>query len=141
MRCNAVFDTNVLVAALLSPCEDSATVQLVKSMFFGEIVPVYSREIMDEYKNVLYREKFKFDPLKISYILSWIENVGIMTVSFNSGIVLPDPKDLPFYEAICGNRENQIYLVTGNLKHFPKDQYIISAREMLDILRRKFTDH
>ena len=62
-------------------------------------------------------------------------------LSFNSGIVLPDPKDLPFYEAICGNRENQIYLVTGNLKHFPKDQYIISAREMLDILRRKFTDH
>lgn len=49
--------------------------------------------------------------------------------------------DMTQEQAICGNRENQIYLVTGNLKHFPKDQYIISAREMLDILRRKFTDH
>lgn len=29
---------------------------------------------------------------------------------------------------------NQGYLVTGNIKHFPKKSYIVTANQLLDIL-------
>ena len=31
-------------------------------------------------------------------------------------------------------RDDDAYLVTGNLKHFPDEKFIVTAREMLDIL-------
>jgi len=59
MICYAVIDTNVLVSALLSSHSDAATVQIIGRMINGEIIPVYSYEIMREYKEVLGRRKFK----------------------------------------------------------------------------------
>ncbi len=56
----AVIDTNVLVSALLSSNDMAATVQVVGRMIAGQIVPIYSREIMNEYEEVLSRKKFKF---------------------------------------------------------------------------------
>lgn len=52
-----VIDTNVFVSALLSSRDDSATVQIISKMIQGEIVPVYSDEIMSEYREVLARKK------------------------------------------------------------------------------------
>lgn len=62
MICYAVIDTNVLVSALLSSHEHAATVQVVSRMFAGEIIPVYSAEIMQEYREVLRRKRFQFLP-------------------------------------------------------------------------------
>ena len=31
-------------------------------------------------------------------------------------------------------KETDAYLVTGNLKHFPKEPFIVTPREMLDII-------
>lgn len=52
-------------------------------------------------------------------------------------ICLPDTKDLPFYEVVMEKREENAYLVTGNLKHFPSEPFIVTARQMLDILDGK----
>ena len=60
MKCYAVVDTNVLVSALLSSHVDAATVQVVSKLFSGEIMPLYSNEIMEEYINVLHRKKIPF---------------------------------------------------------------------------------
>ncbi len=60
MKCYAVIDTNVLVSALLAKREDSATVEIVRRLFDGTVVPVFSRETMREYHEVLRRPKFKF---------------------------------------------------------------------------------
>ena len=43
-------------------------------------------------------------------------------------------KDLPFYEAVLEKRDVNAYLVTGNIKHFPKEPFIVTPRELLDIL-------
>jgi predicted nucleic acid-binding protein len=56
MSVYAVIDTNVFVSAMLSKHNDAATVQLVGRMLLGEIIPVYSREIMQEYREVLGRK-------------------------------------------------------------------------------------
>lgn len=61
MICYAVIDTNVLVSALISNHADAATVLLVGRLLSGEIVPVYSDEIMHEYREVLGRKKFRFE--------------------------------------------------------------------------------
>lgn len=138
MICYAVIDTNVLVSALLSNHADSATVQFVGRMLCGEVVPVYSAEIMQEYREVLGRKKFKFEPDMINYILSAIEKYGVLVEPSASGTILPDMKDLPFYEVVIEKNEDGAYLVTGNLKHFPAKPFIVTARRMLDILDEKF---
>ena len=46
----AVIDTNVLVAALLSPHPDSATVQVVSAISNSGIRPLYNKEILTEYQ-------------------------------------------------------------------------------------------
>lgn len=134
MICYAVIDTNVLVSALLSNHEDAATVQLIGRLIAGEVVPVYSSEIMSEYRNVLSRKKFKFDVDMINYILLAVEKFGILVETTATGLVLPDMKDLPFYEVVMEKRDDNAYLVTGNLKHFPREKFIVTARQMLDIL-------
>lgn len=136
MICYAVVDTNVLVSALLSGNETAATVQIVANLIAGKIIPVYSTEIMQEYREVLSRPKFKFSAEMISYLLSAIDKYGILVEPASMDIVLPDMKDLPFYEVVMEKRSDNACLVTGNLKHFPKEPFIVTARQMLDILNR-----
>lgn len=133
----AVIDTNVLVSALLSKNSDAATVQLVGRMIVGDIIPVYSDKIMREYQEVLRRRKFKFDPSMIEYLLLALKKYGILLEPSETGVVLPDLKDLPFYEVVMEKRDADAYLVTGNLKHFPSEPFIVTARQMLDILDGK----
>lgn len=132
----AVIDTNVLVSALLSK-HNSATIQVIERMIIGEIVPVYSTEIMTEYREVLSRKKFKFPKEMINYLLSAVEKFGIMVEPTASNVILPDMKDLPFYEVVLEKKNDGAYLVTGNLKHFPAKPFIVTARQMLDILDNK----
>lgn len=112
MICYAVIDTNVLVFALITNYTDAATVQLVGRLISGEIVPVYSDEIMREYREVLGRKKFKFDKDMINYILVAVEKYGVMIEPSATGVILPDMKDLPFYEVVMDKREDGAYLVT-----------------------------
>ena len=89
---------------------------------------------MNEYREVLSRKKFKFAPELIKYLLSTVEKFGVLVESTPTGVILPDMKDLPFYEVVMVKRDDDAYLVTGNLKHFPDEKFILTAREMLDIL-------
>ena len=50
-------------------------------------------------------------------------------------IELPDPKDRVFYEVLMESRKyNDTVLITGNIKHFPSEEYILTPREMLNRL-------
>ena len=44
-----------------------------------------------------------------------------------------DPKDIVFYEVAMSRDDS--YLVTGNVKHFPKVERVVTPREMLEILK------
>lgn len=136
MTCYAVIDTNVLVSALLSGKNDTATVQVIQKLITGEIIPVYSNVIVKEYREVLSRKKFRFSIELIEYLLSAIEKYGILVDPSPSGIVLPDLKDLPFYEVVLETRNDDTYLVTGNIRHFPKEPFIVTPRELIDILNK-----
>lgn len=137
MICYVVIDTNILVSALLSSHDDTATVQIVRMLFTGEITPVFSFEILSEYRNVLSRKKFHFSQNLIQTLLDTIEKYGIFIETTPSDQILLDMKDLPFYEVALEWKNRGIYLVTGNLKHFPSKSFIVSARQMLDILNKE----
>ena len=129
----AVIDTNILISALLSKKEDSATVKIIEKLISGVIIPVYSKEILSEYREVLSRKKFSFSQDTIGYLLSAIEKFGILVqTSEKENISLPDVKDIPFYKIIKEN--SNVYLVTGNTKHFPTEPFIVTARQMINLL-------
>ena len=44
--------------------------------------------------------------------------------------------DLPFYEIVLDSYIKNTYLVTGNIKHFPKEPFIVTARQMLEIIEK-----
>lgn len=141
MSCYAVIDTNVLVSAFLSHQDDAATVQVIRRMIEGEIVPLYSEKIMDEYWEVLRREKFSFSEMDVRHFLETIVKYGVLIDPEPIKEILQDIKDLPFYEVVMEKRADDTYLVTGNLKHFPKCTYIVTPRQMLDILDRLKSNH
>lgn len=134
MKYYTVIDTNVFVSALLSHHKDSATSQLIDRLTEGDIIPVYSDRIIQEYWQVLQRKKFGFTQERIRQVIEAVIKYGISVDPTPTGEQLPDMKDLPFYEVVMEKRVDDAYLVTGNLKHFPKRTYIVTARQMLDIL-------
>ena len=128
----AVIDTNVFVSALLSRHPDAATVQVVNAMLKHGICPLYNQEIIVEYQDVLHRDKFRFPEDAIDYIIKAVQDYGISAERINSSEIFPDPKDIVFYEVALS--QDGAYLVTGNIKHFPKTPIVVTPVEMLEIL-------
>ena len=132
-----VVDTNVLVSALLTSKEDSATVQIVKKILDGELIPLFSEATKKEYREVLHRAKLGLSPDAVDYLLSAIFKSGISLEPASTGIAIIDAKDLPFYELTLEKRKDQAYLITGNLRHFPKEPFVVTPREILEILEKE----
>ena len=133
----AVFDTNVLVSALLTSNPESATVQVVDRLFDGDLILLLNEDILKEYEEVLSRKKFGFSNTVVNVLLSAIKANGEMVETDMEGMTLPDMKDLSFYAVVLEKREDDAYLVTGNLKHFPREPFIVTPREFLDIISMK----
>lgn len=134
MKWLAVIDTNVLVSALLSSHEDATTVQVLARLFSGDFIPLFSDQILKEYNDVLRRKKFGFSEGTVAALVGAIEKCGERVVPTPTGEILPDNKDFPFYEVVMEKQDDDAYLVTGNMKHFPKRPFIVSAREFLNLL-------
>ena len=127
MKVYAVIDTNVIVAALLSKHDDSATVQIINMMMEGTIIPLYHQEILTEYYEVLSRTKFHVQQKTIEAFIKSVIYLGVEVFPQPSGEILADMDDLIFYEVTLEKRDDNAYLVTGNKKHYPIRNYIVDA--------------
>ena len=123
---HAVIDTNVLVSAFITKRLDSATSIVWAAVLNGDIIPMYSEEIIDEYTDVLHRKKFNIPEQLIKDAINHIMENGVRGERVLSDDFFPDPKDVVFYE---------VDLVTGNTKHFPKKPIVVTPSEMLEILK------
>ena len=132
MEFYAVIDTNVFVSALLTQNSQSATVKVLRLITEEKITPMYNEEILKEYSDVLYREKFGIDVNKVKELLDAIQSRGLNCERKPAICLMPDPDDVVFYE-VSLSREDA-YLVTGNLKHFPKNGRIVSPADMVQIV-------
>lgn len=138
MKCCAVVDTNVLVAALLSKRDDSATVRVIRAMISGEFIPLYHEDILAEYEDVLHRKKkYDLSESAILTVLNAIRRFGIEVFPKPTGEIFIDEDDIIFYEVAMEKREDNAYLVTGNMKHYPVRDFIVTPAEMVAILEEK----
>lgn len=132
MKVFAVYDTNVIVSALISKRSDSAVVLALQILLAGDVTPLFNKEIIKEYKKVLQRERFNLPKDHIARIIRQIENNGISAERVNSEESFPDKDDVVFYEVALS--KEGAFLVTGNLKHFPKTPIVVTPAEFLKIL-------
>ena len=133
MNFYAVIDTNVVIFALFKP--DSVPGNIVNHALNGKIIPLLHEKILSEYKEVVNRPKFNFSQERIKLILNGVMEHGKFIDAKEYDEEMLDPKDKIFYWVTLTAREEvDAYLVTGNLKHFPKKFFIVTPREMLDIL-------
>ena len=133
MKYYAVIDTNVLVSAMLK--HHSVPGSIIGLAFEGPIIPVLNDAIEKEYREVLSRPKFHLPSDLIEDILSSFHQRGLYVDAEELDIELPDPKDRVFYEVVMEERkEEDAYLVTGNIKHFPEKPYVVTPRQMLNII-------
>lgn len=120
-----VLDTNVLVSGLLQALGPSG--QIVRLVASGELALCHDPRIMAEYREVLLRERFRFDPARVEALMEQIRAGGIPVAARPLAVRLPDPDDEPFLEvALAGGIR---CLVTGNLKHYPTE-----ARQGIEVL-------
>jgi putative PIN family toxin of toxin-antitoxin system len=110
-----VFDTNVIVAAHLSPFGVPA--RLLSEVYARRLRMAYDFRILAEYQEVLGRKKFNLSPRAIKGFLQVVEDQEL-TTPLSLKTILPDPDDLMFLEVAASTR-NRV-LVTGNTKHYPQ---------------------
>lgn len=139
MRIYAVIDTNVIVSSMISHNSESPTIEIMKCIFSGRIVPLYSAYLIDEYRRVLERPKFGLSIERIQSTIRSIMYLGIHIEPTESGVILPDKKDLPIYEITLDTQDVGSYLVTGNVKHFPQMPFVVTPREMLEIMSQLYS--
>ena len=131
-----VIDTNVLVSGLISSNPSSPTSEILNYLLAnkGIITPLYNSEIYKEYKDVLHRPKFNFDPSTVDDILERVQTIGISCDRKPSKESFPDPKDVVFYEVALSKEDS--FLVTGNIKHFPEVDFVVTPAELVEIIKR-----
>ena len=139
MKYYAVIDTNVLVSAMLK--WDSVPGNVLELVYSGTIIPLLDQYIVKEYREVLARPKFRLTQQIIKDAVGEIERLGFYVDARGLDISFPDPKDRVFYEVVMEERnEEDAYLVAGNIKHFPEKPYIVTPRQMLDIILRQIEE-
>ena len=128
----AVIDTNIFVSALITHNSNASTARVLESLFLHRITPLYNEDIIKEYDEVLHRAKLNLSDDQINTVIELVKLNGIDSSRFPYDGVMPDEDDRVFYE-VCLSKEDS-FLVTGNLKHFPKEPQVITAAEMMEIL-------
>ena len=109
-------DTNVLVSGLLSP--DGPPGRLVDAMLARQLRLALDDRIEKEYRTVLARPKFRFDPSDLARVLGILSYQQHFTVTSSAGLVAAEPADTKFLEVASATAAE--VLVTGNLKHYPR---------------------
>ena len=117
----AVLDTNVLVSGLLSPA--GAPGVLLNAISSGGLTPVYSDPVFEEYVEVLLRPSLRLDSHPVLELLLLLGHIGAHVTPPRDildplpAAAFPDLDDRPFYAAALAAG---CPLVTGNLRHYPK---------------------
>ena len=131
MSIYAVVDTNVLLSALLSKKSDTATVKIVKALMDGKFIPLWHESIIEEYDEVFHRQKFHLRESSIQKVLTAVKFYGKYTKPIDTSDVPSDDDDVIFWQIAVAERHNDAFLVTGNIKHFPQREFVVTPATMV----------
>lgn len=130
MSVKAVIDTNVLVSAFLTKNQNSPTYRIVDAILNDRFTAVYSHGMLDEYAEVLGRDYLNLPPSQVEELLMHIELSGEEALPIESDAYFPDIDDKVFF---CTALASEAHLVTGNLKHYPKTDFIVTPAQFCEI--------
>ncbi|HXW16532.1 MAG TPA: putative toxin-antitoxin system toxin component, PIN family [Terriglobia bacterium] len=130
-----VFDTNIVVSALLQPLGPPAQIFLLA--LGGSLTFCITGEVFAEYEEVIRRPRLCFDARVVTAALQAIRAKALWVRPEETVRACPDPDDDIFLE--CAQAARAPYLVTGNPKHFPTvwhDTQIVTPRQFFQIVTR-----
>lgn len=128
-----VLDTNVVASAALST--DGAPALVLRGFLEGRWQLVASPEIIAEYERVLYRPALRLPPAAVRDALRSLAAAAALAYPAEAPHVCADPDDDKFLACCLAGAAG--FLVTGNLRHFPRESYqgvrILAPREFLTL--------
>ncbi len=133
-----VIDTNIVISAALKPDGLQRTVLLLATSKPARLY--VSDAIFVEYAEVLARPELRIRKGLGRQLLQLIRNHSHSVTRLRTLRVTKDPDDDKFLE--CADAARADYLVTGNLRHFPrfwKKTAVISSREFVTIVAPHLT--
>lgn len=128
-----VVDTNIVVSAALKPDGLQRTVLLLAITKPARLY--VSNAILSEYWGVLSRPEFQIRKGLRQQLLDLIRKRAHLVNPVRAVEVTNDPDDNMFVE--CADAARADYLVTGNLRHFPrfwKNTKFVACREFLNLV-------
>ena len=128
-----VIDTNIVVSAALKPVGLQRTVLVLAIIKPARLY--VSNQILTEYRDVLSRPEFQIRKGLRQQLLDLIRKRAHLVNPVRAIQVAGDPKDDKFIE--CADAARADYLVTGNLRHFPKfwkNTKVVTSREFLSLV-------
>lgn len=129
----AILDTNVLVSAVIS--RSGYPYEILRLVQTGNVIPIFDKRMLSEYQEVFHYEKLKLAEETINATLSIIINNGLFIHDVQKAKEeFVDKSDIPFFEVQESSEEFDSVLVTGNLKHYPEQRYIITPKEFILLL-------
>jgi putative PIN family toxin of toxin-antitoxin system len=127
-----VIDTNVLISAAIKPTGLQRTGLLIATTKPARLY--VSLPILEEYGDVLARPELRIRKGLRLQLLQLLRNRSYTVAPKRHLDVAGDPDDNKFIE--CADAARADYLITGNLKHFPrfwKNTKIITSREFMSL--------
>lgn len=114
-----VLDTNVLISSFYG-----GNPETIIELFLNEEIDLYySSDIIQEYRDVLFRKKFSvISETKRNILITAIMDLGILVVPKQKiNIITKDPADNKLLE--CAATAKVDYLITGNTQHFDFNEF------------------
>jgi putative PIN family toxin of toxin-antitoxin system len=127
-----VIDTNVLISAALTPAGLQRTVLVIATTKPARLY--ISPPILKEYAAILARPEFKMRKGTRQQLMELIKSHSYPVSPIRRVDAASDPDDNMFLE--CADAARADYLVTGDLRHFPKfwkTTKIVSPREFISL--------
>ena len=132
----AVLDTNVLVSALWTPAGNASAI--MELILTDRVIPCFDQNILNEYHTVLSRPRLAFPLNQTDKLLEEITGRGLKVIVKPGTIAMPDETDRKFYDTakFC-----EAYLIIGNIRHFPKDQFVTNPAGFIQIINSQVFPH
>lgn len=130
-------DTNTLISAVISKGNEYQLLKLAKE---GRIKVILSLNIIEEFKEVISREKFGFSQKQIDDVLKQILNICELVIpTIRLSVIKDDPDDDAILE--CAITGNVNYIVSGDRHLLDLGRYdkipIIRTFEALKIINKQ----
>jgi uncharacterized protein len=125
-----VIETNVLVSGVINP--HGAPGRIVDAVLAEALIVLYDDRILSEYRAVLLRPRFQFQPREVDAFLDFVEWSGEAVAAKQLAVKLPDASALPFLEVAAAGRAD--WLVTGKHLRLPRISghiYVCMPREFM----------